>query len=67
MKSKSIIDEPPFSLLAHTSMEFGTQHFEEDEKVVGEQIKEELFRFLPDLPRNISSMKYHKFQYCQVA
>ena len=66
MKRKLIIDDPPFSLLAHTSVEFGEEHAEEDEKIVGEQIKEELFKFLPNLPRDTSYAKYHKWKHCQV-
>lgn len=66
MKRKSIIDEPPFSLLAHTSREFAAKHAEEDETLVGEQIKEELFKFQPDLPRDISYAKLHKWKHGQV-
>ena len=62
----SILDQPPFSLIAHTSVEFGAQHADDDKMVVGEQIKEKIFQFLPELPRDISGTKYHKWKYSQV-
>jgi hypothetical protein len=34
--------------------------------VIGEQIKEKIFQFLPELPRDISNTKYHKWKYSQV-
>ncbi len=34
--------------------------------IIGEQIKEKIFQFLPELPRDISSTKYHKWKYSQV-
>jgi hypothetical protein len=34
--------------------------------VIGEQIKEKLFQFLPELPHDISNTKYHKWKYSQV-
>ena len=61
-----ILDEPPFSLVAHTSVEFGAQHADDDKTAIGEQIKEKIFQFLPDLPREISGTKYHKWKYSQV-
>lgn len=61
-----ILDQPPFSLIAHTSVEFGAQHTDDDKMVIGEQIKEKIFEFLPELPRNVSGTKYHKWKYSQV-
>jgi hypothetical protein len=60
------IDEPPFSLIAQTSVEFGAKHTDDDKMVIGEQIKENIFQFLPELPRDISNTKYHKWKYSQV-
>jgi hypothetical protein len=60
------LDEPPFSLIAHTSVEYGAKHAEDDKTKIGEEIKEEIFRFLPELPRDISNAKYHKWKYSQV-
>ena len=60
------LDEPPFSLIAHTSVEFGAKHAEEDKMIIGEQIKERIFQFLPQLSRDISNTKYHKWKYSQV-
>ena len=62
----SILDQPPFSLIAHTSVEFGAQHADDDKMIIGEQIKEKIFQFLPELPRDISGTKYHKWKYSQV-
>ena len=61
-----ILAEPPYSLIAHTSVEFGAQHVNDDEMIIGEQIKEKIFGFLPNLPRQISNTKYHKWEYSQV-
>jgi hypothetical protein len=66
MKFNLILDEPPFSLIAHTSVEFGAEHIEDDKMIIGEQIKEKIFQFLPELPRDISNTKYHKWKYSQV-
>lgn len=60
------LDEPPFSLIAQTSVEFGAKHTDDDKNVIGEQIKDEIFKFLPELPREISNTKYHKWKYSQV-
>ena len=60
------LDEPPFSLIAHSSVEFGAKHIEDDKAVVGEQIRDKIFEFLPELPREFSSIKYHKWKYSQV-
>ncbi|CAF0734185.1 unnamed protein product [Adineta ricciae] len=59
-------NEPPFSLIAHTSVEFGAKHIDDDKMIIGEEIKEKIFQFLPQLPRQISSTKYHKWKYSQV-
>lgn len=61
-----ILDEPPFSLIAHTSVEFGAKHTDDDKMTIGEEIKEKVFQFLPELPRQISNTKYHKWKYSQV-
>jgi len=39
---------------------------DDDKMIIGEQIKEKIFQFLPELPRDISSTKYHKWKYSQV-
>lgn len=59
-------NEPPYSLIAQTSIEFGAEHIDDDKTVIGEQIKEKIFEFLPDLPHDISNTKYHKWKYSQV-
>jgi len=59
-------NEPPFSLIAHTSIEYGAKHIEDDKMIIGEQIKEKIFQFLPELPRDISNTKYHKWKYSQI-
>jgi len=59
-------NEPPYSLIAHTSVEFGAKHIEDDKMIIGEQIKEKIFQFLPELSRDISNTKYHKWKYSQI-
>jgi hypothetical protein len=66
MRIHFIVDEPPFSLIAQTSVEFGAEHAEDNKMIIGEQIKEKIFQFLPELPRDISHTKYHKWKYSQV-
>jgi len=53
-------------LIAHTSVEFGAKHIEDDKMIIGEQIKEKIFQFLPELPRDVNNAKYHKWKYSQV-
>ncbi|CAF4858352.1 unnamed protein product [Rotaria sp. Silwood1] len=59
-------NEPPFSFIAHTNVDFGAKYVEADKIIIGEQIKENIFQFLPKLPRNIRNVKYHKWKYSQV-
>ncbi|CAF1328625.1 unnamed protein product [Rotaria sordida] len=59
-------NEPPFSLIAHTNVDFGAKYIEADTRIIGEQIKENIFQFLPELPRDINNTKYHKWKYSQV-
>ncbi|CAF0884173.1 unnamed protein product [Adineta steineri] len=59
-------NEPPFSLIAQTSVEFGAKHIDDDKMIIGEEIKEKIFQFLPELSRDISNTKYHKWKYSQV-
>ncbi|CAF3332454.1 unnamed protein product [Rotaria socialis] len=59
-------NDPPFSLIAHTSVEFGAKYAEVDKTIIGEQVKEKIFQFLPKLPREVSNVKYHKWKYSQV-
>ena len=47
-------------------MEFGEKHIDDDKAVVGEQIRDQIFEFLPELPREFASVKYHKWKYSQV-
>ena len=60
------LDQAPFSLIAHSTSKFGAKHAEEDEKIVGEKLKEELFRLLPDLSRCMSNSMCHKWKYSLV-
>lgn len=66
MRIKSILDESPFSLIAHTSVEFGVKHIDDNKMTIGEQIKEKIFQFLPELSRDISNTIYDKWKYSQV-
>ncbi|UJR26870.1 hypothetical protein I4U23_008181 [Adineta vaga] len=59
-------NEPPFSLIAHTSVEYGAKHTDDDKMIVGEEIKEKIFQFLPELPRETCNTKYHKWKYSQI-
>jgi len=59
-------NEPPLSLVAHTTVEFGEKHVEDDKTIVGEQIRDKIFEFLPELPREFNSIKFHKWKYSQV-
>lgn len=63
---KRFSDEPPFSLIAHTNVDYGAKYADEDKRIIGEQVKEKIFQFLPTLPRDISHAKFHKWKYSQV-
>lgn len=65
-RSIRFLDEPPFSLVAHTTVEFGEKHVEDDKTIIGEQIRDKIFEFLPELPREFDSIKFHKWKYSQV-
>lgn len=52
--------------MAHTSVEFGAQHIDDDKNVIGEEIRKKIFDFASELPRDVSSVKFHKWKYSQV-